>query len=161
MIGLSALIVLYAKYSFAAEGTPQRKGHFRIGLGLGISYGVIGSNFECSPIEHSALTVGVGIAPGGLGWTVGGRIYFLGKERKFRPRFSILHGTVAILETRYLYGRTDYRTVEGNALGAGFELGSKKSSFDFDFIVPDFKIPEGYEKYGPPATIAIGYGFHF
>ncbi len=148
-------IVLSAGFA-SADGSTEPK-HIRAGFGLGIPYGVIGGNLEVSPIDHLALTAGLGITPGGPGWSIGGRAYLFGKDKTFRPRLSLLHGVVAVLETRGR-GSSTYETITGNAFGIGFEAGG----FDFDLIFPSgYDMPAGAVEEGSDVKISFGYGYHF
>ncbi len=156
------ILVLSANLTLTyAENISPKKEYFRAGFGFGIPYGVLGGNFEVFPIDYLSLTVGLGIAPGGSGWAVGGRVYPFGKSKNFRPRLSVFHGIVAFLETKYEWEESDYENITGNALGVGFGWKFTQWSLDFDLIFPDFEVPKGYEEKGSDVKISIGCGYHF
>ncbi len=133
----------------------------KVGLGLGIPYGLLGANAELGLHPNLALTGGVGITPGGLGWAVGARAYGP-KLGSIRPRLTALHGVVAILETQYWYGDSDYETITGNAIGIGLEWESTTDTFiELDILSTDADVPAGATQEGGDTKISIGYGVKF
>lgn len=126
---------------------------FKIGIGYGIPYGLLGFNVEGRVNNKFSLTGGFG-----AGWAVGGIIYFRAKDTKdkiFRPRLSLFYGAVGLLERQYS-DHSDYEKILGNAVGVGFEYGG----LGFDLMVPfNYKVPEGATGKGGSVFISIGYHF--
>lgn len=158
---LFALLV-GASFACAAEVGSKNNERFRAGLGIGVPYGVLGGNLEVFPVNLISLFLGLGATPAGAGWSIGARLYPFGSQKQFNPRLSVLHGVVAYLETKYWYGTSTYETIDGNALGLGFDwIFSNKYSLDFDVVFLDYSLPAGAKEQGGKTKISIGYGYHF
>ena len=146
--GLSGLLMM---------GSVQAEEGLKGGLGLGIPYGLLGGNLEYSLSDYTALSGGVGITPGGVGWSVGARVY-APAIGKVRPRLSAYHGVVAVLETSYWYGESDYENLTGEAFGVGLEW--KMPSGDFlalDILGTNVDIPVDAVEKGSSVKLSIGY----
>lgn len=146
--GLSALLL---------AGSVQAEQGLKGGLGLGIPYGLLGGNLEYSMNDYTALSGGVGIAPGGLAWSVGARLYTPAMGR-FRPRLSAYHGVVAVLEKYSFYSDTEYENLTGEAFGIGGEW--EMSNGDFlavDILGVSVDIPDNVIERGSDIKLSIGY----
>jgi hypothetical protein len=136
----------------------------RIGFGLGIPYGIIGSNLEINTGDYTAVSAGVGYFTGGPACAGGGRLYFAPRDSTFRIRLSAFYGVVALREVHglaYYDVKTKYRNIDGAAEGLGFQYNFKTTSIDFDVFHLDYSLPSGYEKKNEDITISLGYGIHF
>lgn len=142
----------------------------RIGLGLGIPYGVLGGNFEVNTGDYLSLTCGVGYSPGGAAYSVGGRLYTAVRDKKFRPCVSMHYGVVAVLEKKiYSYSyygysstsSTEYENVNGSAFGVGFKYNKVSTSWDFDILYLNYNMPAYTQQQTGNVKISVGYGWHF
>lgn len=145
----------------AVAATPQEPYRFSFGFGLGIPFGVMGVAAE---FNHSALSgksdslanyytfnVGLGYPIAGLGYSIGLRIYPLGRMKDLQPKVSVQYGTVAIYNWDYL--------LDGFSAGAGFQwrLG-RKLWLDSDLIlILDYW---NYSSFSP-IKISSGLRWHF
>lgn len=120
------------------EGGPS---FLQLGLGMGIPYGGVGVNLEFSTLlpgklgqrlhRCSSLLIGSGFSGAGSAYSIGLRIYPMGKERSGRPRFGFHYGTVAIYE----WWGGESSNIEGMALSAGlfYKIG-RRWAVDGDLI---------------------------
>jgi len=126
----------------AAPADLRDPSFMQIGLGAGIPYGGIGINLEFSPLlpgtgagklnNYSSLLVGSGFGPAGSSYSLGLRIYPLGKEKVYRPRLGLHFGTVGFVK----WGRGNYSMLEGLAVSAGslYQVG-KHLAIDGDLVI--------------------------
>ena len=127
------------------------------GVGLGLPYGGVGGNFETG--QQTRLSVGVGWLPDNIGWNVGIKHYFqplVVGEGSFS--ISAYYGVNQIQERIYIspYSSShEYDTDTGFSVG----LGWTGDEIDLGILVPFNDVPAGYEEYGPPVKIYIGYRF--
>lgn len=151
-------VFLFAGLSSAEEPLKDTQERFRLGLGVGIPYGVLGVNLELLPEDIIALTAGAGVGVDSPGWAAGIRLYPLKKAGKISPRLSVYYGTVAVLKDS-----NGYNMDTGAAYGAGFDYKlSNNRGMDFELLYVDYETPEGYiEKDGGDIKLSIGYGFVF
>lgn len=149
----------YPSTPYHREGSSG--GHFlRYAAGYGIPYGYLGINGEFSLLEYVSLMGGMGYSPGGSSWIMGARVYTNRRSRRFRPRISMLYGTVSVLSKRYGPEET-YENDQGYGFGLGFEwkvVDPARYSLDFDIIMTDYDVPPGYEKKGPEIKFSLGFG---
>jgi hypothetical protein len=135
------------------------------GAGLGMPYGAFGFNFESLFGGYFAVTGGIGHTVfAGPGWSAGVRGYFLGPQRRFRPRATVIVGTAFITD------RWDGEQKIGLSVGAGGRImfgHSKRHGIDTDVLVtvyPSTSSVEdewGGDAVGIPVKISIGYVFGF
>ncbi|VAW87952.1 hypothetical protein MNBD_GAMMA18-1374 [hydrothermal vent metagenome] len=155
------LIAGLVLFGISTISSAHAQGELRAGLGIGIPYGILGGNLEYRANEVIALTGGVGINPAGLGWSVGARIYMPGMGN-FKPRLTALHGVVAILETRYWGGDSDYESLTGEAFGIGFGWTmSSGYTLEFDLLSVNADTPPGTIEKGGSVKISIGVSTSF
>ena len=142
--------------------SAHAQGELRAGLGIGIPYGILGGNLEYRADEVIALTGGVGINPAGLGWSVGARIYMPGMGN-FKPRLTALRGVVAMLETQYWNGDSDYESLVGEAFGIGFGWTMPSGyTLEFDLLSVSVDTPPGtIIEDGGSVKISIGVSTRF
>lgn len=160
----SALVVaLLAPLVFTAS-SARAEGPVRLGVGLGIPYGVIGLNVEVGAGDHVGLTAGVGHTVfAGVGWCVGGRGYLFSADRKLRPRLGAYFGTAFV--------QADLEKKKaGLAVGPGAHLRlgkSGKHGLEADLLLiatPSTSSVEdewGGESVGVPVKLSLGYTFSF
>lgn len=120
LAGLVAALALGAALPVFAEAEAAAgRSHFSLGAGLGIPFGVIGVSCEMNPIlgggdaiaDHVSFNLGLGYAGAGPGFSLGLRVYPLGRERTWAPKLSLLYGVVAVVNWEDV--------VRGFAAGAG------------------------------------------
>ena len=123
----------------SSEKIPSR---FSLGAGIGIPFGVFGLSCEVNPVIGSSpdsllnsfsLNIGLGTTFIGVGYSLGFRLYPLGRDRVWAPKASLMYGTVSIVNWEYAY--------RGFSVGAGVvHRLSKKTSVDADviFIINSF-----------------------
>lgn len=121
------LLIILLLPAITLANTESKK--VKMGLGIGTTYGYLGGNIEFLASEHFAFTTGAGFSPDGFNWLAGGRIYFLEKIDRVRPRLGFYYGTVLVEYTSNYYSVTDYDTVNCNMIGIGLDikLGSRMS----------------------------------
>ncbi len=103
----------------------QNPAFMQIGIGAGIPYGGFGVNLEFSPLlpgtvggkirNYLSILAGSGLGPAGSSYSLGMRIYPLGKEKVYRPRLGLHFGTVGFVK----WGGGNYSSLEGLAFSAG------------------------------------------
>ncbi len=140
---ISALLLTF---TFSAPAYSNQLEHV-VGGGIGLPYGGgIGGNYEMGVNDYFAPIVGLGSLPENIGWNAGARLYYPGRDAKFRGRLTALYGTNTILETTFA-GSKKYDTKTGlsGGLGINWRFGDHWA-FDADFFVVDQDIPEGYKQ---------------
>ena len=131
------------------------------GLGFGLPYGGFGVNYEIGVEDYVAPVGGAGYLPDNVGWNVGARVYFPGRESKFRGRITILFGTNVLLE-RKGYSKSDYSTEIGASGGIGLKWRfGTSSAFDADLFLVDPNLPAGYRETGSDVKVAFGFSYRF
>ncbi len=132
------------------------------GFGIGLPYGgVTGVNYELGLNDYFAPVVGIGVLPDNIGWNVGARVYYPGREAKVRGRLTALYGTNTLLETSTL-GSKDYETEEGFSGGLGVNWRfAEHWAFDADVFVVDSDVPAGYTQEGSDVKGAIGFSYRW
>lgn len=118
------------------EGSGDPPSRFSLGAGLGIPFGVIGLSCEMNPILGSELdgianyfsvNLGLGVAVAGPGYSLGFRLYPLGRDLAWAPKLSLMYGVVAIVNWEDI--------VRGFSVGAGVVRRLRgKLSLDGDLI---------------------------
>ena len=164
------LIVLMTGFSFAEEIEFNEN---KVGIGYGIPYGYFGVNYENRPIDYLGLTAGLGVSPGGTGWAAGARFYPVRDNKEFRPRISLLFGTVRLFDRDELAinNADDHKLKEGFAIGIGTELFRdednccilhKGGGVELDlFVTEDMDSPPGYEETDDQYQVSIGICLYF
>ena len=175
---LAAIIIASFSFSISAQSTESATlapvlG--KIGIGLGVSYGVIGAGAEIGT-QYIAVVGGVGtlaVISGG-GWGIGGRAYFLNSTHKWRPHLTIIYGTTA------LYSISGAVEAEGALKGMGIYLGvdqdvGKIGGFSFTYglgFITHEDIPQdvtnrvsaaggSLPSFGAPIKIMVGCNYRF
>jgi hypothetical protein len=161
---IKLIVVLTAVLLCLVSGTviaQMAEAEHSFGFGLGLPYGGLGVNYELGATDYFACTIGLGRVPDNIAWNVGIRLYYPGREAKFRGRTTFLCGTNLVLETQHWYG-SEYKTEEGLSTGIGFSWRfGKKWAFDADLFHIDANIPAGYEEQGPDTKISLGFSMRF
>lgn len=116
-------------------------------IGMGIPYGVIGVNLQQNISEHFAFTEGLGLAPGGLGYQVGGRFIF-----RNGSYVGIYYGVVGYID--YFF---EYENFEGLALGIGKDFG--KFNGEIIYIASKNLPSDAVEEDASDVKISLGYKF--
>lgn len=161
MIAVFLLIVSFPTFG-QVEGSENTASRFSLGAGIGIPFGVFGLSCEVNPVigskpdsllHYFSLNLGLGTTFIGVGYSLGFRVYPLGRDRAWAPKASLMYGTVTIVNWEYAY--------RGFSLGAGVVRRlSKKTSVDADviFIINSF----GYDLSGASRIkISLGLRRHF
>ena len=131
------------------------------GFGIGMPYGGFGVNYELGLNDYLAPTAGVGYLPDNLGWAVGLRLYYPGRELKFRGRFTALYGTNTLIENKGFFD-SEYETETGFSAGIGFNWRFGKNwAFDGDLFIADSDIPTGYEEKGSDVKFSLGLSYRW
>ena len=167
MVVFSVILLLtVAQVSFADTGAKKSDDYFSAGIGIGIPYGVVGLNLEFNPIlpgmaeakihDYFSLSLGLGYSPGGVAYSIGARVYPMGREKTIRPRISGYYGIVALIEYSYY---DDYDRMEGFAFGGGvlYKI-SKKFSADLDIL---YILPNNYADSLDGGRIKLSLGSHW
>lgn len=162
------MVVIMGILFFAEDSIAEK----RVGIGLGIPYGGLGTNCEVDINNHLSFTGGIGYALADVGWSVGVRMYLSNPDKSLRWRVGWLRGTAFIIEDKDRWlnipGNYDYRI--GWALTIGYKWKySEKKSFDIDIVYPMLgskwekewlkEIHEA-EEIGLPVKISFGWGWH-
>ncbi len=119
------------------EGPGSPPSRFSLGAGLGVPFGVIGLSCEMNPIlgsgpdgiaKYFSVNLGLGVAVAGIGYSLGFRLYPLGRDLPWAPKLSLMYGVVAIVNGEDL--------VRGFSVGAGVVRRLRgKLSLDGDLIL--------------------------
>ncbi|NKE69827.1 hypothetical protein [Candidatus Manganitrophus noduliformans] len=162
LIGTFLLII--NKTAFAEEPPQSKIYPFRLGVGLGVPYGVLGFNLSFRVNDLVEASGGYGSAGDGFkGWAVGGRIYPFPELKRFRPRLAAFYGVIGRVTTTTDNTKRTIDVFEGFALGGGFEWKFfSRHSLDLDLFYATGEPPA---KYGFENDrffiISFGYGYHF
>ncbi len=152
------LIVLTFLFTltFSAPAYSNQLEHV-IGWGLGVPYGGIGANYELSVNDYFAPTVGLGLLPENIGWNVGARLYYPGRDAKLRGRVTALYGTNTLLK-RTIWGKEEYDTDTGltGGIGINWRFGDHWA-FDADLLALDHDTKPGYENNDSTLKGSLGF----
>jgi hypothetical protein len=164
--GITLIIILLSfNCAFAEEDLQIGTDPFRLGVGLGIPYGLIGFNLSFRVNSLIEATAGYGTARNGFkAWAVGGRLYPFKDLDKFRPRLSALWGIVGTVRQDLL--NDEHRTIdvfEGFAIGAGFDWTFfERHSIDLDLFYASARKSRRYGLESEDhSTVSLGYGYRF
>jgi hypothetical protein len=140
---VAVLVLIVSSPAFGqVEGSENTASRFSLGAGIGIPFGVFGLGCEVNPVigsrpdsllNYFSLNVGLGTTFIGVGYSLGFRLYPLGRDRAWAPKASLMYGTVSIVNWEYAY--------RGFSVGGGVvHRLSKKTSVDADviFIINSF-----------------------
>jgi hypothetical protein len=127
------------------------------GYGIGLPYGGVGGNYEAGISDYFAPLIAIGFLPDNIGWNLGARLYYPGRDAKFRGRLTALYGTNTLVEKAYWWD-TEYETANGFSGGLGFNWRfAKHWAFDADLFAVDQDVPSGYTEEGPDLKISLGF----
>lgn len=131
------------------------------GFGLGLPYGGIGVNYELSFNDYAVPIVSIGYMPDNVGWNGGIRLYYPGRESKFRGRITGLYGTNTLLEKKSSHS-SQYNTENGFSGGVGFNWRFGQSwAFDHDLFFVNSDVPAGYKNEGNTVKISMGFSYRW
>ena len=163
VIVISSLLI--CANAVADEAPQERVERIRLGVGLGVPYGVLGANIAFQSNDLLEVNAGLGTPGDGYwSWNIGGRFYPFPKLKRFRPRLSALIGVVGTVKDR---NNKIIDVFEGPAVGAGFIWKFfRRHSIDLDLfwinseiierINNDIKLDEENQ-----ILLSLGYGYHF
>ena len=162
---IGTLLLMFNKTAFAEEAPQSKTDPFRLGVGLGVPYGILGLNLSYRINDLIEASGGYGSARDGFkGWAIGGRIYPFSELKRFRPRLAAFYGVVGRVTVEDNATDTN-RTIdvfEGFALGGGFEWKFfSRHSLDLDLFYSTGEAPEEYKTDDSHRRISLGYGYHF
>jgi hypothetical protein len=132
------MFLLVSNDAFAI--TEESKESFRLGLGFGLTYGLIGTSVEIIPLDNLAISGSLGLGLSGIGspvWSLGARIYALNKNVGLDPHLSAYYGK--LLETNKGFNRASDRievgVLRGYSFGPGIEyIFKNRTSIDFEWL---------------------------
>lgn len=132
----------------------------RLGLGVGIPYGIAGINTEIYLGEYLSVMTGLGRSADehNAAYCAGGRIYFQSRNKKTRINIPLCFGTVGVFET------WDISTnLNGAAGGVGLSRNYSRSSMNIDILYVKITtdIQNTVIKDNSDIKLSIGYGWHF
>lgn len=143
---LAAVVsVLGSVQAFAEESRSDNRprGHFGVGAGLGVRYGLTGIGIEASPVEYLSVTAGAGLMGIVGGYSVGLQLFPAGRSWKVRPWLAVSAGEVV--------GGTGFGVAKESfvSYGVGGEVGfGSKHTFEFGIdLADDFVLPTAGWKY--------------
>lgn len=117
LLGAFLLLSVLLRPAAAADDPPSYPpGIVRLGIGIGIPYGGVGINLDLFPVQYLAISGAAGTAIFDDLLMVGGKLFPLGREDRFNPRFA---GYYVNDTSHKLFGGTTTRT--GFAISGGFE----------------------------------------
>jgi opacity protein-like surface antigen len=154
MIAALALTVCGLNGAAVAAGRVENS----IGVGLGLSYGGIGANYELGLNDYVALTVGAGFMGDAFGYNGGLRLYVPGQDAAFRVRASVLYGANAV------YGEDASKdgTLTGLSAGLGAEWWFARAwALELDALYSAIDKSDDYELTGSEITVGAGLRFRF
>jgi hypothetical protein len=162
---VAVLVVMGSSPAFGqVGGSENAASRFSLGAGIGIPFGVFGFSCEVNPVigsrpdsllNYFSLNLGLGTTFIGVGYSLGFRLYPLGRDRAWAPKASLMYGTVSIVNWEYAY--------RGFSAGAGIvHRLNKKTSVDADviFVINSF----GYDLSGSGSSrikFSLGLRRHF
>ncbi len=132
-----------------------------LGFGFGLPFGGIGVNYELGINDFIAPTLGVGLVPDNIGWNIGIRGYYPGRDHFVRGRVTLLYGTNVILEEEGVSG-SDKDTETGLSLGFGVDWRfGERWGLGADLFFADTDVPRGFDKVDNDIFIALGLSYHW
>jgi hypothetical protein len=133
-----------------------------IGAGIGLPYGGdFGINYELGLNEYLAPTIGIGWLPDNIGWNLGIRAYYPGREYFVRGRFTLLYGTNSEHEKIGVSG-SDHKTNSGFSAGIGVDWRLNENwGVGADLFIADIDTPAGYEKNDDDFFLALGFNYRW
>lgn len=148
-ICFTALLVIVSTPAFGSEKINS------VGVGIGLPFGGLGVNYERQVNDFSAFTVGLGVLPDNIGYSIGTRFYYPKLDARFRGRLSVLYGVNTLEENVYT---DDYETQSGFSGGPGFSWRfSENWAFDADLFFVDNDVSEGFVEKGSSAKVSLGF----
>lgn len=143
----------------------------KLGLGVGLDYGGIGTRLTITPTTHFGVFVAVGynLLKAGVN---GGLTYKFLPEKRVTPVAHIMYGynAVIVIEGVDAYNKAYY----GLSMGGGIELTSKRSGnyWSFELLYPfrsseyeddwdALKNDPNIEVLSEPFPVTISVGYHF
>jgi hypothetical protein len=133
-----------------------------VGAGIGLPYGGdIGISYQLDLNEYVAPTIGIGWLPDNIGWNLGIRAYYPGRDYYVRGRFTLLYGTNSEHEKIGASG-SDYKTNSGFSAGVGVDWEFNENwGGCADLFVADIDTPAGYEKHDDDFFLALGFYYRW
>lgn len=143
----------------------------KLGLGLGLDYGGIGTRLTITPTSHFGVFIAVGYNLHKAGFN-GGLTYKFLPEKKVTPVAQIMYGynAVIVVEGAEQYNKTYY----GVSFGGGVEVKTRKSGnyWSFELLYPfrsseyeddwdALKNDPSIEITSEPLPITFSVGYHF
>jgi hypothetical protein len=147
----------------------------KVGLGFGIPYGWIGAGFEFGT-QYVSVVGGIGstIIISGVGWSVGGRGYFLNSTHKFRPHVTVLYGPTVVYDIQVIPIFKKVGTLSGVSvyLGGDHDVG-KIGGFVFTYalgFITHSDFPKDVQdavhatgsnlpSFGSPVKVCVGFNY--
>jgi hypothetical protein len=136
---VAVLVVTSTAVAQDLETSPQTFKKNSIGVGVGIPYGVLGSNWDINIAPNLNVSGGFGTTVfAGMGYNFGLKYFLRSVEHKFRPRVSGYYGVNSMIVVQNQFGITDDGTsYAGLSLGFGAQWmwgSSRTSGLDFDLM---------------------------
>jgi len=154
------IIAVLLIFSFSSVPAFSAELEHVVGAGIGLPYGGFGVSYELGVCDYFAPVLGVGLLPDNIGWNVGARLYYPGRDAKFRARLTALYGTNTLVEHKH--SNDDYDTETGMSGGVGLNWRfAPHWALDADFFVVENDVPDGYEQEGSDVKIALGCSFRW
>lgn len=153
---VSAFLTLFILAGLNLSAHAEYPEHV-IGAGIGLPYGGdFGVNYELGLNEYVAPTIGIGLLPDNIGWNLGVRAYYPGREYFVRGRFTLLYGTNSEHEKIGVSG-SDHKTNSGFSAGVGVDWQLNDNwGVCADLFMADIDTPAGYEKNEDDFFLALG-----
>jgi len=170
---ISILLAVTLAVSSMAEAQNPQPGQqvlkrSSIGAGLGIPYGVLGSNIDISVSPNVSLSGGIGTTfLAGAGYSFGLKYFLKSANSRFRPRFSAYYGVNAII-AEGIGVASDATSYTGLSLGLGAQWmwgKNKTTGLDFDIIyiaTSNYDLDQFRQKgylVSEPSKIGLSLGF--
>lgn len=110
-----------------------------IGVGIGIPYGIVGTNFDINVAPNVNFSMGIGTTIfAGMGYNFGAKVFLVSPESNFRPRLSAYYGINSMIVPETGFGLSDDgKSYSGLSVGFGAQWmwgSSKSNGLDFDFV---------------------------
>ena len=159
--------LFFAVALFVSSSLAQHPS-LKLGVGIGIPYGVIGGNAEIG-MSYVAVLGGFGYGLFAPGWSAGGRVYAAAPDKTWRPHATVVYGTTVVYQLKNAVGGA---VVEEGALnGMGFYLGVDQDvsrpggsiwTYGIGFITHE-SLPAGLKEsdVGIPIKIMVGWNYRF
>jgi hypothetical protein len=147
----------------------------KIGLGLGVPYGVLGVNAEIGT-QYISLVGGMGTAMvvSDPGWGIGARAYFLNASHKWRPNITVVYGTTTMYLITGDVEASGVLTGVGTYFSVDHDVG-KRNGFVFTYglgFITHGEIPQDVKdkvsamgntlpSFGSPLKVMVGFNYRF